>query len=98
MTTWRGDMTKRKQLSQDRIEVRATSEWVQNVDKAAESLGLTRAAFIRLAVEERVRAELAKTLEHLQRKKLADAFDRPDAIQGDFTGEEKYHEDNEGDD
>lgn len=41
----------------DRIELQAPLGWAEEVDKAAAALGLSRSAYIRLAVNERMTAD-----------------------------------------
>jgi hypothetical protein len=41
----------------DRIEFQAQPEWVRDLDRAAEAVGLSRSAYIRLAVSKLVAAD-----------------------------------------
>jgi predicted DNA-binding protein len=38
-------------------QMRTTSEWLERIDLASESLGISRAAYIRMAVNERLQRD-----------------------------------------
>jgi hypothetical protein len=49
--------------SEDKVEIRATHEWVDRVDSEAERLGLKRSAYIRMVVTQALEAAEASRLE-----------------------------------